>query len=51
MKTSLLHFIFLLSATVIFAQTQITESETIVNGFEEKIEGQEFSYQSSIPVA
>lgn len=51
MKTSLLRFIFLLSSTVVVAQTQTLDTETILNGYEKKIEGQDFSYQSSIPVA
>ena len=51
MKTSLLQFIFLLTSTVVVAQTQTLDTETILNGYEKKIEGQDFSYQSSIPVA
>jgi hypothetical protein len=51
MKTILLQFIFLISSMVIVAQTQALDTETILNGYEKKIEGQDFSYQSSIPVA
>ncbi len=51
MKTSILHFIFIITSTVIFAQTQSLKNETILNGYEKKIEGQDFNYQSSIPVA
>jgi len=51
MKTILLQFIFLISSLVIIAQTQTLDTETILNGYEKKIEGQDFSYQSSIPVA
>jgi len=51
MKTSILYFIFIIISTVIFAKTQGLEKETMLNGFEKKIEGQDFNYHSSIPVA
>jgi len=51
MKTSLLQFIFFISSTLVVAQSQTLDTRTILNGYEKKIAGQDFSYQSSIPVA
>ena len=34
-----------------FAQSQTSDTENILNGFGKKINGQDFTYQSSIPVA
>ena len=36
-------FIFLISSLVIIAQTQTLDTETILNGYEKKIEGQDFT--------
>ncbi len=51
MKTSLLIFIGLLASMMLFAQTPLEQNTTIINGYEHKIEGVDFSYHSSIPIA
>ncbi len=50
MKTYLITTLLLIFSTGIFAQTKPFENSQIVNGFAEKISGDDFSYHSSIPL-
>lgn len=51
MKKVLFLFIQLLAGVLLFAQIPQNQNTTIVNGYERKIEGSDFWYHSSIPVA
>ncbi|NQU54888.1 MAG: glycosyl hydrolase family 38, partial [Bacteroidetes bacterium] len=42
---------FAMISSGIFAQSQISLSKSIINGYAKKIEGSDFNYHSSIPVA
>ena len=51
MKTRILTLILLLISVMLFSQTPLQQNTTIVNGYEQKIEGVDFTYHSSIPIA
>jgi hypothetical protein len=51
MKTCIIAFMAAIIGTSIFAQTPDFSDTQIVNGYGQKISGDDFSYRSSIPVA
>ena len=51
MKARILTFIQLFFAMLLAAQTPLEQDITIINGYARKIEGVDFSYHSSIPIA
>jgi alpha-mannosidase len=51
MKTKISLLLTIISFTATFAQTPDFSDTQIVNGFEKKISGEDFSYHSSIPPA
>jgi len=51
MKTYILTILFILNFSLLFAQVPNLNNTQVINGFNEKISGDDFSYHSSIPLA
>ena len=51
MRSAIIIFSAFFLGAILFAQTVSAQNEIIVNGFERKLTGDDFSYHSSIPIA